>query len=394
MSKQQVTEVADILKQLVSQERLRASPLQWKVVNAILKCRTSALGAHMYQCTDCGHSEPRYNSCRNRHCPKCQGADIAKWLEARAGELLPVPYFHTVFTVPHEFNALFLQNKAIMYNLLFQAVAETLKTAAKTRYGGRIGFFGVLHSWGQKMEFHPHIHCVIPGIIIKTNGELVVSKNNYFLPDRILSKLFRGIFLKHLERAYAKGNLSFHGKAKELSQTKEFQRLKNSAVTKDWVVYSKKPFAGPAAVLKYLSRYTHRVAINNARIKAHRDGVVHFTYKDYRRKAKRKIMRLKDTEFIRRFLLHTLPLRFVRIRYFGLLANRRRKDTLQRVNEQLGRAQPQDLQQSQTLLCPACKSANLIKKFELSSKTLRSAEALTIIPHREQPPPRSTALGG
>jgi len=242
MKHQSSIEVADVFEQVLSEGKLRASKLQWKVVNAITKCRTTALGGHLYQCTDCGNCEPRYNSCRNRHCPKCQGADINKWLQARAGELLPVPYFHTVFTVPHQFNILFLQNKSEMYKILFKAVAETLKTAAQSRYGGQIGFFGVLHSWGQKMEFHPHIHCVIPGVILKPNGEIIQSKDNYFLPDRILNKLFRAIFLKHLERVYKKGKLVLHNTSTQLKNYSDFQKLKNSAVKKDWIVYSKKPF--------------------------------------------------------------------------------------------------------------------------------------------------------
>jgi len=387
MSTQQSTELADILRHAISHEKFRASKSQWKIINAILNCRTAALGGHLYQCTECGHGEPRYNSCRNRHCPKCQGADIAKWLQARSSDLLPVPYFHTVFTVPHQFNIVFLQNKKIMFNLLFKAINETLKTATKSRHGGTMGFFGVLHTWGQQMEFHPHVHCVIPGIIIKANGEIIRTEKNYFLPDRLLNKLFRAIFLKYLERAYSKGELTFHGEAVHLHQQKEFQKLKNSAVATDWIVYSKKPFSSPCVVLKYLSRYTHRVAISNSRIKSLKDGVVTFCYKDYRNKAKKKTKCFKAAEFTRRFLLHSLPLRFVRIRHFGFMANRHRKKSIRRINEAFDTT-PTVLQEEilQTN-CPKCNSGKLVKLCKLDDISLPHKAPNAIIPHRAQSPP-------
>ena len=385
---QQSTEVADILRLAISHEKFRASKPQWKIINAILNCRTAALGGHLYQCTKCGHGEPRYNSCRNRHCPKCQGADIAKWLHARSTELLPVPYFHTVFTVPHQFNIVFLQNKKIMFNLLSKAINETLKTATKSRYGGTIGFFGVLHTWGQLMEFHPHVHCVIPGAILKENGEIVLTDKNYFLPDRLLNKLFRAIFIKHLERAYSKRKLRFYGKARHLQQKKEFQKLKNSAVKTDWIVYSKKPFSSPQIVLNYLSQYTHRVAINNSRIRSIQNGVVTFSYKDYRRKGKKKTQKLKVTEFARRFLLHALPKHFVRIRHFGFMANRCRKEAVQKINKAL-EAVPILLQTEtrEESPCPKCNSGVLRKLAKLDEISLPYKTPNAIIPHRAQSPP-------
>lgn len=387
MRTQQNIEVADILRHTVSGGELTASKSQWKIVNSILNCRTAALGGHLYQCTECGHGEPRYNSCRNRHCPKCQGPDIAKWLQARSAELLPVPYFHTVFTVPHQFNIVFLQNKKVMFNILFKAINETLKTAAKTRHGGTIGFFGVLHTWGQLMEFHPHVHCVIPGVILKGDGEVALTDQNYFLPDRLLNKLFCGIFLKHLERAYSKGKLKFHGKALHLDQKKEFQKLKTSAVKTDWIVYSKKPFSSPETVLKYLSRYTHRVAISNSRIRSLKDGVVTFSYKDYRKKAKKKNQSLKATEFTRRFLLHALPRNFVRIRHFGFMANRCRKEEIQRIGEALDNKptilQPEIVETP----CPKCNSGILLKISKLDEISLPYKTPNAIIPHRAQSPP-------
>ena len=231
--------------------------------------------------------------------PKCQGGEIAKWLRARQSELLPVPYFHSVFTVPHELNGVFLQNQALMFDMLFQAVSETLMQAARSRYGGKAGFFGVLHSWGQKMEFHPHIHCVIPGVVLKDDGTIIESPKNYFIPDRILSKVFRGIFLSKLEASHSK--LRFIGNYAHLSSFLEFKKLLRLTTQKSWVVYSKKPFAGPTAVLKYLSRYTHRVAISNKRLRSFKDGVVTFSIKDYAAKKKR-VTQIRASEFVRRSL--------------------------------------------------------------------------------------------
>lgn len=395
MSGGQLVEVADVFRSVLRAGKLKASPSQWKIINAITRCRTSQMGGHLYQCSSCGHTQPQYNSCRNRHCPKCQGAKIHKWLQDRESELLEVPYFHTVFTVPHELNILFLQNKSLMFNLLFQAVAKTLKQATSSRYGGEVGFFAILHTWGQKMEFHPHIHCVIPGVVLKKNGQIKQTPNNYFIPDRILSKIFRGIFLKLLGDRYTK--LSLYGNAESLNNSANFQKLKNKTTTKSWVLYSKKPFAGPSSVLKYLSRYTHRVAISNQRIRSLKDGTVSFSYKDYSKKRKRKICRLNQIEFARRFLLHSLPHQFVRIRHFGFMANIKRKAALLNIQQQL-RHKPTGSPSTKSLpiKCPSCKIGLWLKKMPLHNQlqSLNPIFLCAIIPHRTKPPPANLALGG
>ena len=377
--------VADILRSVVKSKEVRASAEQWKVINAIISCRTAALGGHLYRCSECDHSEPRYNSCRNRHCPKCQGADIAKWLKARSAELLPVSYFHTVFTVPHELNPLFLQNKALLFEVLFKAVAETIKEATLSRYGGEAGFFAVMHSWGQKLDFLPHIHCVIPAVVLKKDGTISKSPNNYFIPDRILSKLFRAIFMKHLERVQAK--LSFYGQSEYLSDPTELQKLKRRSVTKDWVVYSKKPFAGAEAVLKYLSRYTHRVAVSNSRIKELSNGQVSFSYKDYSCGSKKKLLTLSATEFSRRFLLHTIPHRFVRIRHFGFLANASKYKNLCQIRSLLTSTSLQVTTADVAIRCPKCSNGQLLKTSAFNPirhLTLITTTPRHIIPHRAQ----------
>jgi len=249
-----VAELADVFREVVSEGELKASPEQWKAVNAILNCRTEALGGHLYRCNDCGDEQPRYNSCRNRHCPKCQTGKTSR-LEKRAEELLPVPYFHVVFTIPHELNGIALQNKEEIYNLFFQAVSKTLKEVSEKRYGGKIGYFSILHSWGQKIEFHPHIHCVIPGIILKADESVKVLPENHFLPHEVLRLVFKAVFLTLLEKHYEK--LSFHGEQALFKKKKIFENLVNKLWKKDWIVYLKKPFSGPHAVLKYLARYTH-----------------------------------------------------------------------------------------------------------------------------------------
>jgi len=240
-------ELAEIMREAAESGTLKASKEQWEVVNAIINCRTASLGGHLYRCGDCGEEQPRYNSCRNRHCPKCQGGDIAKWLEKRQEELLPVPYFHVVFTIPHELNGFVLQNKRLMLNLLFQAVSKTLKEVSKRRLGGEIGFFAVLHTWGQLLELHPHIHCVIPGVIIKADGTAEKMSEKYFLPQRILSTVFRAIFCKMFKKAQKK--LALHGQQKEFTEKAKVDKLMQKLFSKDWVVYAKEPFAGPQAVL-------------------------------------------------------------------------------------------------------------------------------------------------
>jgi hypothetical protein len=310
-------------------------PQQKKAFQAIRDCRTPALGRHAEyaeQCDTCGHLVISYNSCRDRHCPKCQASSRAKWLEARQREVLPVPYFHVVFTLPQQIGGLALQNARVIYTLLFQAVSETLLTIAgdPQRLGAAIGFLAVLHTWGQNLHIHPHLHCVVPGGGIAADGErwIACRKPSFFLPNEVLGCRFRNMFLSYLRKAFEEGQLRFHGELAGLAKPAAFAALCHKAEKKRWVVYAKPPFGGPDQVLKYLARYTHRVAISNRRLLSMEDGRVSFEWKDYADGDKTKIMTLEAVEFIRRFLLHILPAGFVRIRQFGFLANRARRKKL------------------------------------------------------------------
>src|SRR5271169_2973348 len=298
-----------------------------RVMGAIVACRTVALGGHIEACDDCGVARVAYNSCRNRHCPKCQGAARAQWLAARQAELLAVPYFHVVFTLPAPIAAIAFQNKAVVYAILFAASAEAMTTLAANprRLGAQIGVVAVLHTWGQTLTHHPHVHCVVPGGGLSPDGtRWVAGRPNFFLAVKPLANLFRRLFLERLQKAFEPGALRFFGDLVHLAEPASFHALAAHLRRAAWVVYAKKPFGGPAQVLAYLGRYTHRVAIANSRIRACDDDHVAFTWKDYRQNGAEKIMRLKPDEFIRRFLLHTLPDGFHRIRYFGFMANRHR----------------------------------------------------------------------
>jgi hypothetical protein len=302
-----------------------------RVMAAIEVCRTAALGGHVERCTDCGLIRIGYNSCRDRHCPKCQGPARAAWLAERQAELLPVPYFHVVFTLPASAAEIAFQNKGAVYAILFKATAETLNAvAADPRHlGGEIGFIAVLHSWGQNLHHHPHIHCLVPGGGLSLHGTRWVScRPGFFLPVRVLSRLFRRLFLERLRAAFEAGKLAFFGTLARLADASAFARRLTELRRVEWVVYAKRPFAGPEAVLAYLSRYTHRVAIANSRLIALAGGKVSFRWRDYRHHNKSKVTTLAADEFIRRFLLHTLPDRFHRIRHYGFLANRHRADKL------------------------------------------------------------------
>jgi hypothetical protein len=314
---------------------------QLKVMSAIEACRTAALGGHIEGCEDCGHQRIAYNSCRNRHCPKCQGAAARTWLAEREADLLPVGYFHVVFTVPAEIADIAFHNKAAVYNLLFSVAADTMLTiAADPRHlGARIGITAVLHTWGSAMTHHPHIHMIVPGGGISLDGERwVASRAGFLLPVRVLAKLFRGRFLAGLQQLHASGRLQFFGDRVGLSDPQAFLRLLAPLRKKKWVVYAKPPFAGPKAVLAYLSRYTHRVAISNRRLIALDNTSVTFRYKDYRRDGaeRQRTMTLSPDEFIRRFLLHVLPKGFHRIRHYGFLARASRKAHVARARELLG----------------------------------------------------------
>jgi hypothetical protein len=298
-----------------------------RVMSAIVACRTEALGGHMEACDDCGTTRVAYNSCRNRHCPKCQGPARAAWLAAREADLLPVPYFHVVFTLPAPIAAIAFQNKAVVYAILFKAVAEAMTTLAANprRLGAEIGGVAVLHTWGQALTHHPHIHCVVPGGGLLPDGtRWIAGRPNFFLAVKPLAQLFRRRFLERLTAAFGAGALNFFGDLASLAEPAAFTACIVAARRVNWVVYAKKPFGGPAQVLAYLGRYTHRIAIANSRLVALDDDHVAFTWKDYRQDGATKVMKLKPDEFIRRFLLHTLPDGFHRIRHFGFMANRHR----------------------------------------------------------------------
>jgi hypothetical protein len=328
-------EVADIFRRYGAayRESYGASlcTAQRRVMSAIELCRTAALGGHVERCDRCDHQRICYNSCRDRHCPKCQSLARAQWLEDRRSELLDTQYFHVVFTVPQPIAALALQNKESVYNILFRATAEALRTIAADpkHLGAQIGFFAVLHTWGQALSHHPHLHCVVPGGGISPDGTRWVScRPNFFLPVSVLARLFRRLFLEHLQQAFDAGDLKFFSSLYPLRMRDAFLRYLAPIRKKDWVVYAKKPFAGPEEVLKYVARYTHRIAITNNRLLDTNDGRVQFRWKDYRDGNRQKTMTLGADEFIRRFLLHVLPDGFRRIRYFGFLANRYRAEKL------------------------------------------------------------------
>src|SRR5436190_15263478 len=300
-------------------------------MGAITACRTATLGGHVEQCDDCGATRIAYNSCRNRHCPKCQGLARAEWLAHRQAELLPVPYFHVVFTLPTLAGEIAFQNKAVVYAILFRAAAETLTTiAADPRHlGAQIGVTAVLHTWGQALQHHPHIHCVVPGGGPSLDGtRWIACRPGFFLPVRVLSRLFRRLFLQNLQDAFEAGKLRFFGKLAGMAEPTAFAAGLDQLRRIEWVVYAKPPFGSPEQVLAYLGRYTHRVAIANSRLLSLADSKVRFSWKDYRAGGKTKVMTLDADEFIRRFLLHTLPDSFHRIRHYGFLANGARGDSL------------------------------------------------------------------
>ena len=337
-----------------------------RVMGAIEACRTAVLGGHVERCAECGLVRISYNSCRDRHCPKCQGSARAAWVAARQTELLPVPYFHVVFTLPASAAEIAFQNKAEVYAILFKAAAETLSTIAADpkHLGAEIGFVAVLHTWGQNLQHHPHVHCLVPGGGVSQVGRRwVTCRPGFFLPVRVLSRLFRRLFLEKLKAAFKAGRLAFFGAHAKLAAAPIFARRLSELRRAEWVVYSKRPFAGPAAVLAYLGRYTHRVAISNNRLIDMMDSRVRFRWRDYRHHNKNKVMTLAADEFIRRFLLHSLPDRFHRIRHYGFLGNRHRAQKLALCRELLATAaaappdtgyeaeQPRDRSFG---LCPCC----------------------------------------
>jgi hypothetical protein len=337
-------EVADVFRRYGETYRnnhgASMSTAQRRVMTAIEVCRTAALGGHLERCDQCGQERNCYNSCRDRHCPKCQSLARAKWLEDRQAELLEVGYFHVVFTVPQEIADIAYQNKELVLGILFRITAETLRTIAADpkHLGAEIGFFAVLHSWGQNLQFHPHLHCVVPGGGLSPDGERWVScrRPDFFLPVRVLSSLFQRLFLEALQTAFDSGQLQFFHSLEHLRKPMAFARHLAKAEAHDWVVYAKRPFAGPQQVLDYVGRYTHRVAISNNRLLDIEGDQVQFKWKDYRHGDQIKTMTLSADEFIRRFLLHVMPNGFHRIRYYGFLGNRYRNKKLAQCRRLLG----------------------------------------------------------
>jgi hypothetical protein len=335
-------EVADVFRRHGAAWRAanqgHLSLAQRRVMTAIEVCRTAALGGHVERCKDCAHTRIAYNSCRNRHCPKCQWPAAQAWMAARQAELLPVPYFHVVFTLPAALGAIAYQNKAKVYGLLFTAAAETLTTIAADpkHLGADIGVTAVLHTWGQNLQHHPHLHCIVPGGGLSPDGaHWIACRSGFFLPVRVLSRLFRRLFLQGIKRLHAAGELQFFTDLATLNDADKFRAYLAPLRKTEWVVYAKRPFAGPKQVLAYLARYTHRVAVANSRLLSLSDGKVRFRWKDYRQDGNAKVMTLDAGEFIRRFLLHVLPDGFHRIRHYGLFANGHRADNLDRCRQAL-----------------------------------------------------------
>jgi hypothetical protein len=339
-------EVADIFRR--HGEAFRAAqggrllPDQRRVMAAIAACRTATLGGHVEQCNDCGMVRIAYNSCRDRHCPKCQGLARAEWLADRQADLLPVPYFHVVFTVPAAIAAIALQNKAVVYDILLKAAAETIRLIAADpkHLGSETGMIAILHTWGQTLTHHPHAHCVVPGGGLAPDGRWVGCKPNFFLPVRVLSRLYRRLFLERLQAAFDKAELAFFGNLAHLAEPAVFAPHVSALRNVEWNVYAKRPFGGPQQVMEYLGRYTHRVAIANSRLVACESGDVRFRWMDYRANNKSKVMTLGADEFMRRFLLHVLPKGFRRIRHFGFLANACRTAKLAVIRAALQTPQP------------------------------------------------------
>lgn len=348
------------------------SPDQAKAFNMIRHCRTSSLGSHSEVCTECGTVEVSYNSCRNRHCPKCQHSVQEQWVEAQMSKLLPVGYFHIVFTIPQELNPLFLQNQELLYSLLIRSAGHTLIELAKDpKYlGATTGVTSVLHTWGQNLSFHPHIHCIVPGGGLSYDGlRFVRSRKKFFIPVKVVSKKFKGKFLYYLKKAFEEGKICFFNDAAKLSSRNNFSSLVDSLYLKDWVVFCKKPFESPGHVVRYLGRYTHRVAIGNSRILAYDGESVSFSWKDYKDGNISKVMTLDAREFARRFLLHVLPTRFTKIRHYGIMCSRNIGTKLSKCMKLAGKSSFKLTAQKYTKTCCSCGSQNIIMFFPKHSRS-------------------------
>jgi Putative transposase/Transposase zinc-binding domain len=386
-------EVADIIRAagdaFIERNRHWLGWKHVKVLLAIARCRTAALGGHLDECTRCGHRAISFNSCRNRHCPKCQTAARERWIAARQRELLPTHYLHVVFTLPRHLAPLVLQNKKVIYDLLFRTSAETLLEVARNpeHLGAEIGFFSVLHTWSQQLNIHPHVHCVVPaGGLSPDHSRWIHARENYFLPKKVLRKVFRGKFVSALKRAFQNGQLNFHADLKLLANPKTFAAWLRPLFREKWVVYLKPPFGGPAYVLQYLGRYTHRVAISNHRLVSFADGQVTFRWRDSAHGNKQKLLPLSVNEFLTRFLLHILPQGFVRIRHFGFLANRRRSTFLPRCFQLLGATPEPPVEEHLSSTedvpnlyrCPKCGGPmKIIERLTAAEIQLRSPPELT-----------------
>lgn len=371
-------ELQDIFTQFGRKYRNRhfLTPHKIKTMTAIERCRTADLGGHVDECDSCGYTKISYNSCRNRHCPKCQTLNKLRWLEDRKKDLLPVQYFHVVFTLPDAIHSLALQNQRVVYSILFKAASKTLlELAADPKFlGAKIGFTSLLHTWSQNLMHHPHIHCIVPGGGLSTKAfEWISSKRDFFIPIRVLSRVYRGKFLAFIKQAYKENELSFHGQLASLNHEEAFLSLVNSQYDKEWVVYCKPPFSSPAQVLEYISHYTHRVAITNNRIVGFHDDQVTFKWRDYSDGNKNKLMTLNVEEFIRRFMLHVLPPRFVKIRHYGLFCNRTRRIAVMLCCDLLGvnMSSPQKLTTHElinkilgidTSFCPSCRHGRMLRR--------------------------------
>ena len=380
-------EVAEVIRQhgeaFLDKHGGHLTGTQKKALRDLGRCRTAALGGHVDECLDCGHFRIAYNSCRNRHCPKCQALTRARWLDQQAEHLLPVEYFHVVFTLPREVADLALANPAVMYNLLFQAASATLREVAANpkRLGAQVGALMVLHTWGQNLHHHPHVHAVVTGGglscdaqgVVDASPQWVSCRKGFFLPVKVLSRVFRGKYLEGLQQAFAAGKLVLPKHRNALTDADAFRKWLSPLYRKEWVVYAKKPFGGPQQVLKYLARYTHRVAISNARLVDVADGKVTFRYKDYAAGNEQKVLTLSADEFLRRFVQHVLPKGFVKMRHYGLLANRQREFKLNvcrlllkaaGVPGAFAESRPADvlIAEAQAKCCPNCGSTRIVRR--------------------------------
>ncbi len=382
--------IAEIFKEGFAEYENKFGPLPleyYKTANAIMNCRTEELGGHRYRCSECGHEVTLYNSCRNRHCPNCQAFASAAWVQKRIDELLPVPYFHVVFTLPHQLNPFFLRNKKQCYPLFFRAVSETLRELGEDpeRIGGTIGCIAVLHTWGQTLIDHYHIHCIVPGGALDLKREKWIStKEDFLLPIPVMRKMFRGKFLHYFFQAVEKGDIGLYGKLHIYQEAGAMKKLRNTLYETNWVVYAKPPFASPEQVIKYLGNYTHRIAITNKRIVKVENGMVYFRYKDYKDHNRQKTMVLNRVEFIRRFMLHVIPHGFMRIRHYGFFSNRNQHKLLPIIRKLIcgeEAAQPVEMPEKKLWyeiideltgtdprICPVCKKGTLRRFKEIEPR--------------------------